>query len=110
MLCGNSASSTADLELLRGLVPECRRRRGPARPRSPLGPSDGAEVEPPCFLGGAFGGAGSGVADEHVAAGPAGDGHESGFGAAGGEPAVGGGVPEPVGSEALHSGSLGAAP
>lgn len=71
--------------------------------------SDCPEVEASGFVGGAFGGAGPGVADEHVGAGPAGDGHESGFGASCGEPAVGGGVAEPVGSEARDSGPLGAA-
>ena len=72
----------------------------------PWARSQGAEVEASGFVGGAFGGAGSGVADEDVGAGPAGDGHEAGFGAAGGEPAVGGGVPEPVGPEAVYFGAL----
>ena len=78
-------------------------------PSSLLRPSDESKVEPSGFVGGAFGGAGTGVADEHVGAGPAGDGHEAGFGAACGEPAVGRGVAEPVGPEALDAGPLGAA-
>jgi hypothetical protein len=67
------------------------------------------EVESAGFHRGSFGGTGSGVADEHVGAGPAGDGHESGFGAACGEPAVRRGVPQPVGTEALDAGAHGSA-
>jgi hypothetical protein len=67
------------------------------------------EVESAGFHRGSFGGTGSGVADEHVGAGPAGDGHESGLGAACGEPAVRRGVPQPVGTEALDAGAHGSA-
>jgi hypothetical protein len=62
-----------------------------------------AEVETPRLGRGSFGGACAGVADEHVGAGPAGDRHQPGFGAAGGEPAVGGGVPESVRPEPVDS-------
>lgn len=46
--------------------------------------SEESEVEPLGFLGGAFGGAGTGVSDDHVGAGPAGEGHQTGLGSAGG--------------------------
>lgn len=69
--------------------------------------SEVAEVEAPRLGRGSFGGSGAGVAHQHVGAGPSGDGHEAGFGAPGGEPAVGGGVAEPVRPEALDSGALG---
>lgn len=56
---------------------------------------------------GPFGCAGFGLADEHVGAAPARHGHQSGFGAAVGEPAVGGGVAKFVGVESGNAGSLG---
>jgi hypothetical protein len=68
-----------------------------------------AQVETLGFDGCAFGSAGAGVSNEHVGAGPAGDRHEAGFGAAGGEPAVGGCVPKSVGPEPVDPGALGAA-
>ena len=49
-----------------------------------------------------------GVASDHVAARPAGDGHQAALGAACGEPAVRGGVPQQVRVEALDPGQLGA--
>lgn len=64
-------------------------------------PSDCSEVESSGFLGGAFGGAGTGVTDEHVGTGPAGDGHEARLGTAGSQPAMRRSVPEPVWPEAL---------
>ena len=69
--------------------------------------SEGAEVGARGFLGGAFRGVGSRVADQHVGAGPAGDRHQPGLGASCGEPAVGCGVAELVGVEA-RAGELGA--
>lgn len=73
------------------------------------GSSDRSEVESSSFVGGALGCSGAGVADEHVGAGPAGDGHEAGLGAAGGEPPMGGGVTQTMGSEVLDAGASGAA-
>ncbi len=70
--------------------------------------SDGSEVEASGFVGGPFGCAGAGVADEHVGAAPPSEGHQAGLGAAGGEPAVGRGVPESMRPEAVDPGALGA--
>ena len=65
--------------------------------------SDGAEVEPSSFVGSAFSDTGAVISDEHVGAASASAGREAGLGAACGEPAVGGGVPEPMGPEALDA-------
>ena len=59
--------------------------------------------------GGPLTGGRGGVAVQHVASGPAGYSHQAALAAAGGQPAVGGGVLEHMGMEAADAGGLGPA-